>query len=171
MSYEGVDQVLLVREITHHNYAGLYNMPGGKIEPKHGGCALQALRDEIWEEAGIPIETWHQFDCIFKFPHSDCRFRVIEHKGTPILVGRLADGHDDHVVRGAVNLCNEELQRRQANPTGYERCMLETDDVALFPYKDSGSEQLPDFRVHRPGKQTTNYFQIVAHKVISAGYV
>ena len=47
-------RVLVTRRAPHAHQGGLWEFPGGKLEP--GESVLEALARELWEELGIEIE-------------------------------------------------------------------------------------------------------------------
>lgn len=47
-------RVLLCRRPAHKRHGGLWEFPGGKVEP--GEDSLQAVRRELWEELGVEVQ-------------------------------------------------------------------------------------------------------------------
>ena len=61
-------------------YAGLYNLPGGKLEAKDQGCYLNAIKREIGEEIKLEL-NWQEFKRHFK--HANGKIRFLMHNSTP----------------------------------------------------------------------------------------
>ncbi len=59
LPHQWYPEVLLIKKLTPVWQAGMYNLPGGKLEP--GETPEQAAKRELWEETGINchIENVH----------------------------------------------------------------------------------------------------------------
>lgn len=57
--------VVLVKKNRPKWQAGRLNGVGGHVEP--GETALEAIKREFWEEAGVRVETWEHF-CTLEGP-------------------------------------------------------------------------------------------------------
>ncbi len=89
-----VGRVLLSKRPDHVHQGGLWEFPGGKLEP--GESVVQALRREIQEELGIQIES-HQplIRLIHHYPDKSVAldvYRVLSYQGHPTgMEGQLID--------------------------------------------------------------------------------
>lgn len=65
------DEVLLIRKNRPAWQAGLLNGPGGHVEP--GESAMDAMRREFWEEAGLEAPWWTKM-LLMHLPAADIWF-------------------------------------------------------------------------------------------------
>jgi 8-oxo-dGTP diphosphatase len=54
------DKILGCRRGSHKDAAGMWEFPGGKVEP--GESPKQALSREIWEELSLEVKPWRMLD-------------------------------------------------------------------------------------------------------------
>ncbi|MDP1520024.1 8-oxo-dGTP diphosphatase MutT [Porticoccus litoralis] len=52
---DGDGQILIARRPDHVHQGGLWEFPGGKVEP--GEAVFDALKREVWEELAIRVEA------------------------------------------------------------------------------------------------------------------
>lgn len=74
---------LIQENSSHNNYANLWNICSGKLEPQDGGCYLRAAVRELYEEMKLLVKFPVEFDRHFK----DGEIQYIMHRKTPVFIG------------------------------------------------------------------------------------
>ena len=133
---DGAGRILLSYRLPHRAEGGLWEFPGGKLDP--GEAAVQGLRRELREELGIEIEAAMPLIAVrHRYPDKQVLldvWEVVRWSGTPeSLEGQpLAWCHGHELTRRAFPAANEPIIRAVQLP---RLCLISpepTDDAAFL---------------------------------------